>query len=309
MHSGQGCKWLQPTVVSSGKRERAPAAGATVSSMTSNMTSNAARFRKLHDGPPLLLLANAWDPGSARLIESLGARAVATTSAGVAWAHGYPDGNALPTDRLLATVAGIVRAIKVPLTVDIEAGYSDDPAAVCALAAALVDAGAVGVNLEDGANPPERLAAKIARVKQAAAARGGDLFMNARTDVYLRGLVPGPQRVAETLARAARYRDAGADGLFVPALIAAEDIRAITSAARLPVNVLAWAGLPSAAELTSLGVRRLSAGSALAESAWGRTAALARAFLADGRSDAQAEAPLSYGELNTLFAATGAGDR
>ena len=166
----------------------------------------ATAFHALHRGPELLLLANAWDAGSARLIESLGARAIATTSAGVAWAHGYPDGDALPVPLVVATAAAIARLIRVPLTIDIEAGYSDDPDAVGRLVASLIEAGAVGINLEDGSGSPDLLCAKIARIRRVAADLGVDLFVNARTDVYLRGLVPAPDRLAEASARAARYR-------------------------------------------------------------------------------------------------------
>ena len=266
------------------------------------MPDAAATFRQLHHGPQLLRLANCWDAGSARLLAHLGARAIATTSAGVAWSHGYPDGDALPADRLVATVGAIARVIDVPLTVDVESGYSDDPAVVAETVAALVDAGAVGINLEDGAAPPDLLAAKIARVKQAAARRGVDLFVNARTDVVLRGLVPDSARVPEALARAARYRDAGADGLFVPKIVAPEEIREIASSAGLPLNVLAWPGLPPAGELVQLGVRRLSAGSVIAQGAWGRAAALAAAFLDDGGCEALSSDVMPYPEINALVA-------
>lgn len=259
-------------------------------------------FRHLHHGHEVLLLANCWDAGSARLIESLGARALATTSAGVAWTHGFPDGDALPTEQLVATVRAIVRAIHVPLSVDVEAGYSDDPAAVGEIVGAVVDAGAVGINIEDGAGSPELLAAKIARVKQAAARRGVDLFVNARIDVYLRALVPGPARVAETLSRAARYRDAGADGVFVPRLADPQEIREIATGAGLPLNVLVGPGMPPASELATLGVRRLSAGSAITQNLWGRAAALAAGFLADGRSEPLSAATMTYAEINALFA-------
>jgi 2-methylisocitrate lyase-like PEP mutase family enzyme len=272
------------------------------------MSDAAATFRHLHRGPDVLLLANCWDAGSARLLESLGCRAVATTSAGVAWAHGYPDGDAVPVERLVATVGAIARVIGVPLTVDVEGGYSDDPATVGETIAAVVDAGAVGVNIEDGSGTPELLAAKIACAKEAAARRGVDLFVNARTDVYLRDLVPGSARVPETLARAARYRDAGADGLFVPKVVAPGDIREIASAAGLPLNVLAWPGLPPARELGALGVRRLSAGSAIAQNAWGRAAAVARAFLDRGRSEPLAENAMPYPEINALFGLSGMAD-
>jgi 2-methylisocitrate lyase-like PEP mutase family enzyme len=264
-------------------------------------TAGAALFRRLHqDG--LLVLPNAWDAGSARLVESLGAKAIATTSAGVAWAHGYADGDLLPVPLLLATVADIARVIRVPLTVDCEGGYSSDPKAVAETIAAVVRAGAVGVNLEDGAASPDLLCAKIEHVKRAVARVGADVFVNARADVYLRSLAPPEKRVEETLSRAARYRSAGADGLFVPGVVDREEIRAITSGAGLPVNVLVRTGLPHAAELAALGVRRLSAGGDLAEAAYGRVRSLAAAFLRDGASEPLAEGAMPYPEVQSLLA-------
>jgi 2-methylisocitrate lyase-like PEP mutase family enzyme len=261
---------------------------------------SAATFHRLHQGPDILLLTNAWDAGSARLIESLGAKAIATTSAGVAWSHGYPDGDALPLRLLLSTVADIARIVRVPLTVDMEGGYGENPAAVGEAVAAVIDAGGVGINIEDGSSPPDLLCAKIAQAKQAGTRRGVDLYINARVDVYLRELVPEAARVEETLARAKRYRGAGASGIFVPGVVDPAEIRAIAAAVDLPLNVLAWPGLPPAAELTRLGVRRLSAGSGITEAVWGRAAALARAFLKDGRSDPLSEGAMSFGEVNAL---------
>jgi 2-methylisocitrate lyase-like PEP mutase family enzyme len=262
----------------------------------------ATAFHDLHRGPDLLVLANAWDAGSARLIESLGARAIATTSAGVAWAHGYPDGDALPATLVISTTAAIARVARVPLTVDLEGGYSDDPAAVGRLAGALIDAGAVGINLEDGGGTPELLGAKIAQVRKVANEAGVALFINARTDVYLRGLVPEAQQIAETIARAARYRAAGASGIFVPKLAAPSAITAVASAVELPLNLLSWPGLPAQSELAALGVRRLSAGSSIAQAAWGRAARLAAAFLRDGRSEVATDDAMSYAEVNKLIA-------
>jgi len=269
--------------------------------MTKN-PEHATQFHALHRGSEPLILANAWDAGSARLIESLGARAIATTSAGVAWVHGYPDGDALPVPLVVASAAAIARVIRVPLTVDVEGGYSDDPEAVGKLAAALIDAGAVGINLEDGGGSPDLLCAKIARIRRVAGELGVDLFINARTDVYLRELVPEADRVAETCARAARYRAAGASGIFVPKAIDPQAIAAIARAVELPLNVLSWPGLPAAAELAALGVRRLSAGSAIAQAAASHSAALATAFLRDGTREAPGENALTHRELNALFA-------
>lgn len=261
----------------------------------------AAIFHQLHEGPQPLLLPNAWDAGSARLMESLGAAAVATTSAGVAWTHGYPDGNALPVRLLIATVATITRAIRVPLTVDIEAGYADDPPAVEETVAKVVEAGAVGINIEDGASTPDLLCLKIERAKRAGQHFNVDLFVNARTDVYLRGLAPEGKRVAETLARARLYRNAGASGLFVPGLRDPEEIRAIAAGAGLPLNVMAWPGLPAASELAQLGVRRLSAGSAIAQALFGKAAALAADFLKSGKSEPLGTGAMAYADINALF--------
>jgi len=268
------------------------------------MTAQADRataFHALHQGPGPLKLANAWDAGTARLIEHAGAKAVATTSAGVAWAHGYPDGDALPVDLLVGTIRSIVRAIKVPLTVDIEGGYAADAAGAGAVVARVVEAGAVGINIEDGSGMPDLLADKIAAARAAADKAGVKLYINARTDVYLRGLAPKPERVAAVLDRAGRYRAAGASGIFVPGLSEPDDIKAIVAGAGMPVNVMAWPGLADAAELGALGVRRLSAGSGITQAAWGRINGLARDFLEHGRSGALGEGAMPYGEVNGLF--------
>ncbi len=271
------------------------------------MTAQADRataFHALHQGPEPLKLANAWDAGTARLIEHAGAEAVATTSAGVAWAHGYPDGDALPVDLLIGTIRGIVRAIKVPLTTDIEGGYATDAAGVGAVVARVVEAGAVGINIEDGSGTPELLAEKIAAARAAADKAGVNLYINARTDVYLRGLAPKPERVAMVLDRAAKYRAAGASGIFVPGLSEPDDIKAVVAGIGLPLNVMAWPGLGDAAALGALGVRRLSAGSGITQAAWGRINGLARDFLEHGRSAALGEGAMTYGEVNGLFSAS-----
>ena len=258
-------------------------------------------FHRLHEGPEPLLLPNAWDAGSARLMESVGAKAIATTSAGVAWTHGYPDGDVLPVRMLISTVVAIARAIRVPLTVDVEGGYSDDPAAVEETVARIVEAGAVGINIEDGSSAPDLLCLKIERAKLAGQHFGIDLFVNARTDVYLHGLAPEGKQVAETLARAKLYRNAGASGIFVPGVRDATEIKAIAAEAGLPLNVMAWPGLPAAGELTQLGVRRLSAGGGIAQALWGKAATLADDFLKTGRSEPLGEGAMAYPAINALF--------
>lgn len=259
-------------------------------------------FRKLHAAPGMLVLPNAWDAGTARLIESIGAKAIATTSAGVAWARGYPDGDALPIALLLATAREITRVVRVPLTLDMEGGYSEDPREVGALATRLVDEGVAGINIEDGAGSPELLAEKIEAVRRNASRAGADLFINARCDVYLRGIEEGDAAVEEIARRAALYRDAGCDGLFAPCIVEAADIEAVASAiAPLPLNVMLMPDLPPLGQLPALGVRRLSCGSAIAEAALGRARDLATSLLA-GRFDDMYEVTLDYGTANELFA-------
>jgi 2-methylisocitrate lyase-like PEP mutase family enzyme len=261
-------------------------------------------FHSLHAPGLLLVLANAWDAASARMIEGCGARAIATTSAGLAWSHGYPDGDALPPDVLAAAVAEIARVISVPLSVDFEGGYAADPARVGEGIARVIDAGAVGINLEDGTDSPDILCAKIEAVKTAARGRGVDLFVNARCDVFLRRLAAPERALAETLARGGRYRSAGADGLFVPGVTDTAAIRAIAAGVALPLNVIVMPGLPPVAELAALGVRRLSAGSRIHQAAYRTAREAATALLRDGRIDALvAPGGLTNAELNALFAA------
>ncbi|MFJ3373155.1 isocitrate lyase/phosphoenolpyruvate mutase family protein [Pseudomonas sp. NPDC086251] len=262
------------------------------------------QFRQLHH-EGLLILTNVAGAAGARLVEQLGCKAVATSSAAVAWLHGYQDGNALPLERLVSTVESIARVITVPLSVDIEAGYSDDLARVAEVLDAVIAAGAVGINIEDGASPPELLVRKIEIARQVAERRGVKLFINARTDVYLKGLVPAEDRVAETLKRAALYQAAGADGLFAAGVTAEYEIAALCQGIPLPVNVLGLPGLPSPEALKALGVRRLSAGSRIAEFLYGAMATVTRSFLETGTFDTRELKAFTYGEVNALLATSG----
>jgi 2-methylisocitrate lyase-like PEP mutase family enzyme len=258
-------------------------------------------FRDLHQGPGLLLLPNAWDAVTARLIESLGAKAIATMSAGLAWSHGYPDGNALPEGRLIAAIREIARVIRVPLTVDIEAGYSDDPDAVARLVTRILAVGVVGINIEDGAGPPELLCKKIAAIRDQVAHSGFDLFINARTDVYLRGVASAEAAIEEIISRSSRYRAAGCDGLFVPGLSAVDAMAMISTAiAPMPLNIMAVPNLPSMDTLQKNGVRRLSAGSSIAQAALGRTSQLVSGFLAGALAE-MFKVSADYGAVNRLF--------
>lgn len=266
------------------------------------MPANPQAARAFHDlhRQGLLILANAWDAGSARLIESLGARAIATTSCGVAWSHGYPDGDFLPMDRVVWTVASIARVVQVPVTADVEGGYSDDPAGVGANIARVIDAGAAGINIEDGSAPVDLTAAKIAACRAAADKAGVDLFINARCDVYLRGLAPG-REVEETLARAARYREAGASGLFAPGIVEPDHIRAVAAGCGMRLNIMARKGLPDGKGLEALGARRLSSGGDLAEAVFGRLRSLAAAYLVSGDCEPLLDGAMTYPDLNALM--------
>lgn len=260
-------------------------------------------FRKLHEDPSgPLRLANVWDVGSARLVESLGAKAIATTSAGVGWALGYPDGNRLPVKQLENLVYNIMRVVRIPVSVDVEAGYTHDPKATGENLKGILGSGIAGINIEDGTDPADLLAAKIENIKKVVASLGVDVFVNARTDVYLQQLFPEGQRVKETIARAGIYRSAGADGIFVPALADRKQIAEIVPAVNMPLNLMAWPGLPNAVELAKLGVRRLSAGSGISQVVWNRVAQLAKAFLETGASDPNSQDYMAHADLQRLFA-------
>jgi 2-methylisocitrate lyase-like PEP mutase family enzyme len=259
-----------------------------------------ARFDALHRQPSPLLLCNAWDAASARLWQEAGAPAIATSSAAVAWSRGYADGGALPRAELLDSLRGMLRVTRVPLSCDVEAGYSDDPEAVAELVAEIAAAGAVGINLEDGTDAPELLAAKIAAIRRTLG--GAPLFINARTDVCLRGMAQGDAAVAMVIARLGRYAAAGADGGFVPGLRAAHEAAAIAKAVPLLINLLAIDGLPSLEQLALAGVRRVSAGSALFGATFAAGDSALRAYLR-GNFRPCLDARLDYARTNALFAA------
>lgn len=264
---------------------------------TNNRTQT---FHELHR-QGLLILPNAWDAGSAIVVERAGAKAIATSSAAVAWAHGYPDGEAMPPDALIATIREIVRVVGIPVSADIEAGYTRDPRTAGEFAARVIDAGAVGVNIEDGHGTPDLLCAKIERVRSAAAQSGANLWINARVDVYLHKLAKGKAAYDETIRRARRYAEVGANSIFVPGAVDETTIGNLVCELGIPLNVLAWPGLPDAARLRELGVRRLSAGAGLAKASLGHTYELAEAFLREGRSSQFFEGALASVGMNALM--------
>lgn len=260
---------------------------------------NTKLFRSLHTGDQPLVLVNAWDAASARIVEAAGARAIATTSAGVAWSLGAPDGDALGRELAIDLIARIVAAVSVPVTADIESGFGESPDDVGDTVRGVAAAGAAGVNIEDalhtGTAPLRDIDDQCARLAAARAAADA-LYINARVDTYLRG-VGG---VDETVARATAYLAAGADGVFVPGVTDPETIATLVAAIPAPVNILAGPGAPSVPELAELGVARVSLGSAVAEAAYAVAQRAAAEALGAGTYTTLTDA-LDYGSLNALM--------
>lgn len=276
--------------------------------MSGSQNGKADAFRAMHHVPPILLLPNAWDAVSARLFVKAGARAIATTSAGVAATLGYPDGEKIPLDEMLEVVARIARVVDVPVTADIEAGYADSSDHLADTIRAVIDAGAVGFNLEDAtgdsARPLYEVEEQIERIRaarQAGERAGIRVVINARTDVYLAKVGEPAGRFAETVRRLNAYREAGADCLFVPGVT---DLATLTEFARKisgPVNVLAGPGMPSAGELQRIGVARLSVGSAIMRATLATARDAANELLQKGTYSGFLDRNIPYDEINELM--------
>ncbi len=271
-------------------------------------------FRAMHYGPGLLLLPNAWDAISARIIVGAGFHAIATTSGGVAWALGYPDGEAAPWDEVVAATARIARAVAVPVTADIETGYGDTPEAVGRAIRDIIRAGAVGVNLEDGvrprdlktADPPIRSledgARRIRAARAAADGAGVPIVINARTDLYIKNIGDDESRFDEAVARGRAYLSAGADCIYPIAVRDPEVIGRLVKAIGAPINIMVRAGFPDVAELEALGVARASTATALPLMAMGLIRQVAEQLHATHRFDAISPA-MTHAEAQQLLAA------
>lgn len=276
-----------------------------------DLPQRAEAFRRMHqpDAGRVLVLPNAWDAMSARLVEDAGARAIATTSAGVAWALGRTDGEGLTRDQMINAVERITRVVRVPVTADVERGYGDGtPAAVAETVRRVIGAGAVGINLEDapGAGGQtligmDEQAARIAAARQAASGEGVEIYVNARIDTYLAQAGAPEGRLDETLRRAKAYVGAGADGVFVPGVADADTIRTLAGAVGAPLNVMAGRGasLP-VSELRALGVARVSIGPALALAVMAQVRRAAAEVLERGTYDAL-QGGITFPEANALF--------
>jgi 2-methylisocitrate lyase-like PEP mutase family enzyme len=254
-------------------------------------------LRNLHQGPGILVLPNAWDVASARIFEATGFPAIATTSAGVANSLGYPDVERIPRDEMIGIVKRIARSVSVPVTADVEAGYGDP----VGTARAVLDAGAVGMNLEDSSidGSLADLAAQVRIIQQIRAA--ADIVINARTDVYLFGVGDEATRFDRTVERLNAFHKAGADSLFVPGVRDPETIGRLAKAVHGPINILATAGAPSIAELERLGVRRVSVGSGPMRASMGLTQRIAKELKEHGTFASMTEGAMPYQEANQLF--------
>jgi 2-methylisocitrate lyase-like PEP mutase family enzyme len=238
-------------------------------------------FLELHHEAAPLLLPNPWDIGSAKLLESLGFRALATTSSGFAATLGRLDGS-VTRDEALAHSAEIAGATPLPVNGDLENGFADEPEGVAQTVRLAIDAGLAGCSIEDFTgredDPIYSLEAAVERVAAAAEAAGDELVLTARSENYLHGR----KDLDDTIARLQAYSEAGAHVLYAPGLRAAEDIRAVVEAVDKPVNVLALPGAPSVSEMGELGVSRVSVGGAFAFAAAGALVAAGRELLDQG---------------------------
>jgi 2-methylisocitrate lyase-like PEP mutase family enzyme len=256
-------------------------------------------FRSLHHPADPLVLVNAWDAASARIVAAAGARAVATTSAGVAWALGRPDGDALSRDAMLEHLRRIVAAVNVPVTADVESGFGRTPQEVAETLRGVAAAGAVGVNLEDtlrgdvaGLRPVPEQVARLAAARAAAP----DVYINARIDTYLRGV----NDLAATVERAHAYLDAGASGIFVPGVVDAATVGALAEAIPAPLNILVGPGAPTVAELGKLGVARVSLGSWVASAAYAVVRRAAEEAFSTG-TYTSLDGALDFSDVNRLM--------
>jgi 2-methylisocitrate lyase-like PEP mutase family enzyme len=272
--------------------------------------AKAEEFRAMHDRSRILVLPNAWDPMSARVIEEAGARGIATTSAGVAFSVGYPDGEAMPRDEMIAAIARIARVATVPVSADIESGFARDAREVGETVRRVIEAGAVGINLEDAIHggPPalyelETAVDRVRAAREAANSSGVPIVINARTDVYLLSIGESDTRFDHAVRRANAYRKAGADCLFVPRVGRPADIERIVAALDGPLNLLAFPGIPTVAELERLGVARLSVGTWPTLAAMSAVRKIAAELLGAGTYESMFDgAGVSYPEANGLMA-------
>ena len=270
--------------------------------MSDSLRDKAQRLRELHHSGRILVLPNVWDAGSARLVEQAGYPAIATSSAGIAFTYGLPDGQLVSRTLMLEAVARIAAAVNVPVTADLEAGYGD----IVATVQGMLKAGAVGLNLEDTEGDQlvdlEEQVRRIQALRRAADAAGVPVVLNARCDIFLAAMGPAETRLDRTLERLHAYTAAGADSLFVPGVVDEHTISRLVSGVSLPLNILATSGAPPVARLEELGVRRVSMGSGPARAAMSMALVVAEELRETGTYSSFTSAKLSYAAAQKAFA-------
>ena len=273
----------------------------------SEQKQKAEAFRKMHVEGEILLLPNVWDVASARIIGAAGFPAIATSSAGIAFAQGFPDGQKIPPERMLAVIADIARAVNVPVTADVEAGYGSRPEDAALTARRVIEAGAVGMNFEDATGDADHplfdlpvQVERIRAIRETGERLGVPLVINARTDVYLLQVGDPAGRYDEALRRMTAFRDAGADCVFAPGLVDVATIARLVGDLRCPMNILAGPGSPSVAEFKRAGIRRISLGSGPMRAGLGVLRKLAEDLKKQGTYSGLGDAP-SHAEMNQLM--------
>ena len=274
---------------------------------TPEQQKKADSFLAMHSAEEPLVLPNVWDAASALIVENCRFPAVATSSAGIAFSLGYPDGQRITRQEMLSVVARIAQTVRVPVTADVEAGYGNRPEDAAETARAVIGAGAVGMNFEDATGDPDRpltdLALQLERIRairSTAEALKLHLVLNARTDVYLAQVGDPARRYDETVRRLSVYRDAGADCVFAPGLRDGPTIRRLVADLRCPLNILGGPGAPTIPELAALGVKRISLGSGPMRATMGLLRRLAEELKSAGTYSELENAP-SHGEMNDLM--------
>jgi 2-methylisocitrate lyase-like PEP mutase family enzyme len=276
--------------------------------MTLALKSKADAFRNMHQAPPMLILLNAWDVVTARLFVKAGARAIATTSAGIAATLGFADGQNVPRELMMEAIARIANAVDVPVTADIESGYAGSPKELGESIRAVINAGAIGVNLEDAtgdaSQPLFTMEQQIERIRAAhktAENANVPVVINARTDVYLAKVGEPAGRFAETVRRLTAYREAGADCLFVPGVTDMATLIQLVQSVMGPINVLAGPGMPPVADLQRIGIARLSVGSGIMRATLALARDAADELLQKGTYNTFLDRNISYSEVNELM--------
>jgi len=266
-------------------------------------------FRQLHDRKRLLVLPNAWDVASARIFEEAGFPAIGTTSAGIAYSLGYSDRERISREEMAAAIRRIAEAVRIPVTADVEAGYGGRTSDIVETVQSALEAGAIGVNLEDATHNRKKAlfdvevqVDRIHAARSAAKKAGIPMVINARTDVFLLSGGSEVDRLDAVILRAGAYHRAGADCLFVPGVADRSLIKVLASSLPGPLNILAGLGTPSVAVLQKLGVARLSVGSGPMRAAMGLTRRIARELRTTGTYDALMEGAIPYAEMNKLLA-------